>query len=387
MSRARTPRVMEIRSVEAVPLRRELGERFANAQKWISSREYCLVRVETADGAVGWGECWGPVAGNRELIEERVDDFLRGRDAAEVERTHEDLVFDLRSAFHSTVPTGVVSGVDIALWDLRGKEAGAPAATLLGGKRRDSLRAYATGHFWPPADEFATVRESVVEEAEGHVAAGFDALKLKIGVERHFGWGPEYDVELVRAVREAVGDDVSVMADANHAYDLPTARRVADGLAELDVEFFEEPMPPERLEAYARLNEASDVPVAGGECWAFAPEFRRVAELGAVDVLQPDVTSAGGLTATRRAADIGDAAGLATYPHVFGSAVALAASLQLLATLPGSPLLEFDRTPNPIREELAVDPIRNEGTEVAVPDGPGLGIEIDSGTLGEFRVD
>ncbi|WP_144798997.1 mandelate racemase/muconate lactonizing enzyme family protein [Halorubrum depositum] len=378
---------MEIRSVEAVPLRRELDERFANAQKWISSREYCLVRIETADGAVGWGECWGPIAGTRETVDDRVAPLLRGRDAREVESIHEDLVFDLRSAYHSTVPAGVVSGVDLALWDLRGKAAGASVATLLGGARRDAVPAYATGHFWPPVDEFAELEAAVVAEAQSHVEAGFDALKMKIGTERHFGWGPEADVKLVRAVREAVGDDVALMADANHAYDLPAARRVADGLAALDVRFFEEPLPPDRTEAYARLNRDADVPIAGGECWALAPEFRRVVDAGAVDVLQPDVTSAGGLTSARRAAETADAAGVATYPHVFGSAVALAASLQLLATLPGSPRLEFDRTPNPIREGLAVDPIRNEGTEVPVPDGPGLGIEIDPETLAEFRID
>ncbi|MEF8902087.1 MAG: mandelate racemase/muconate lactonizing enzyme family protein [Halovenus sp.] len=378
---------MEVRTVEAIPLRRELDERFANAQKWIDTREYCLVRVETADGAVGWGECWGPVAGNREVIEEFAAPLLRGRDPQHVESVHADLVFELRSAYHSTVPAGVVSGVDLALWDLRGKAAGSPAATLLGGKRREAVSAYATGHFWPPADAFDVVKESVVSEARSHVDAGFDALKLKIGMERQFDWGPAYDVELVRAVREAVGGDIALMADANHAYDLPAARRVAGGLADVGVEFFEEPLPPDRIDAYARLNADSTIPVAGGECWAFAPEFRRVADAGAADVLQPDVTSAGGLTSSRRAAEIATSAGLRTYPHVFGSAVALAASLQLLATLPGSPRLEFDRTPNPIREELVVDPIRNEGTEVPIPDGPGLGIEIDTKTLAEFRVD
>ncbi len=378
---------MDIRHVDAVPLRRELNDRFANAQKWIDSREYCLVRIETADGTVGWGECWGPIAGTRELIDDRIAAFLRGRAAEHVESVHRDLVHDLRSAYHSTVPAGAVSGIDLALWDLRGKAAGVPAATLLGGKRRDAVPAYATGHFWPPADEFETVREAVVSEAESHVDAGFDPLKVKIGLERHFGWGPKYDVELVRAVRSAVGDDVALMADANHAYDLPAARRVANELGELDIAFFEEPLPPDRIDAYARLTENSDVPIAGGECWAFASEFRRVADAGAADLLQPDVTSAGGLTSARRAAEIADAAGLATYPHVFGSAVALAASLQLLATSPGSPRLEFDRTPNPIREELAVDPIRNEGTEVPIPDGPGLGVEIDPETLAEFRVD
>lgn len=378
---------MDIRTAEAVPLRRELDERFANAQKWISAREYCLVRIETADGAVGWGECWGPVAGTRELIHERIAPWLCGRDAGSVESIHEDLVFDLRSAYHSTVPAGAVSGVDLALWDLRGKQAGASAATLLGGKRRESVPAYATGHFWPPAESFETVRKSVVSEAEAHVDAGFDALKLKIGLHRHFGWGPEYDLDLVAAVRDAVGDDITLLADANHAYDLPAARRVAAGLADLGVAFFEEPLAPDRIDAYTRLNRETEVPIAAGECWAFAPEFRRAANAGAVDVLQPDVTSAGGLTSTRRAAEIGDAAGLATYPHVFGSAVALAASLQFIATLSGDPRVEFDRTPNPIRDDLAVDPIRNEGTSVPVPDGPGLGIEIDHETLDRFRTD
>ncbi len=378
-------RAMEIRSVDPIPLRRELDEPFANAQKWITDREYCLVRVETADGATGWGECWGPVAGNRELIETRVGPFLNGRDAADVERIHDDLVFDLRSSYHSWIPASVISGVDIALWDLRGKETATSIAKLLGGRRRDEVSAYATGHFWPRTGSFQRVRESVVEEAKTHVDRGFDALKLKIGLERHFGWGPDRDVELVRAVRETVGPEVSLMADANQAYTLPAARRVAAGLSELGVTFFEEPLPSDRLHAYGRLNEQTEVPIAGGECWAFAPEFRTVADIGAADVIQPDVTSAGGVTSTRRAAEIGSAAGLSTYPHVFGSSIALSASLQVLATLQGAPLLEFDRTPNPIREELAVDPIRNQGPVVPVPDGPGLGIEIDEATVKRFR--
>jgi D-galactarolactone cycloisomerase len=267
---------MEVTSVEAVPLRRELDERFANAQKWIESREYCLVRVEADDGTVGWGECWGPVAGNRELLERRVGPWLVGRDPLAVERVHDELVFDLRSAYHSTVPTGVVSGVDVALWDLKGKALGESVASLLGGRRRDEVRAYATGHFFRDVDSFDRLRELFAEEAAGHVAAGFDAVKVKIGLNRHFpAWGAREDVDLVRAVREAVGDDVRVMADANHAYDRATARRVAEGLADLDAFFFEEPMPPEHVDAYAALNAAVDVPLAGGECWAFREEFGR----------------------------------------------------------------------------------------------------------------
>ncbi|MFC7008638.1 mandelate racemase/muconate lactonizing enzyme family protein [Halalkalicoccus salilacus] len=376
---------MRIRDVEAVALHRDLDERFANAQKWIDSREYCLVRIETDDGTVGWGECWGPVAGNREIVEEYVAPWLRGRDPRTVERIHDDLIFKLRSSYHSHVPAGVVSGVDMALWDCYGKATGEPISRLLGGARRDRVRAYATGHFFPDVDTFDAFEERVVREARGNVEAGFDALKVKIGVGRHFPWSTETDVEIMRSIRDAVGDDVRLMADANHAYDTADASRVGRQLEELDVHFFEEPIGPQHVEDYALLNRELDVPIAGGECWAFVEEFDRVFDEGAVGYAQPDVTSAGGITSMRRIASLADAANVQCLPHVFGSAVALAASLQVLATIPGDPMLEFDRTPNPIRDELAVDPIVNEGTDVPVPDGPGLGIEIDSDVLERFR--
>ncbi|MFB6080615.1 MAG: mandelate racemase/muconate lactonizing enzyme family protein [Haloferacaceae archaeon] len=381
---------MAIETVEAIPLRRDLDERFAIAQKWISSREYCLIRIVDADGTEGWGECWGPVAGNRELIEEYVGPWLEGKDPSDVATIHDDLRFKLRSSYHSYVPASVVGGVDIALWDLKGKSTEESVASLLGGRNRESVRAYATGHFWPDVDDFAAVRESVVAEANGHVDAGFDALKNKIGMARHFpDCGRETDVELVRAIREAVGDDVRLMTDANHAYDAADARWVGERLADLDVHWFEEPVVPRDLDAYERLNAELDVSLAGGECWAFLDRFDEVIDRGCVDFVQPDVTSAGGITSTRRVADLAAARNVACIPHVFGSAVALGASLQMLATLPDlpAPMLEFDRTPNPIREDLVVDPITTEGSEVSIPDRPGIGVEIDRDVLASFRVD
>lgn len=378
---------MEIQDVEAVALYRDLDERFANAQKWIDSREYCLVRIELDDGTVGWGECWGPVAGNREIIEEYVAPWLVGRDPRNVEHIHAELTFKLRSSYHSYVPVGVVSGVDMALWDCYGKVAGEPVSRLLGGARRDRVQAYATGHFFPDVDSTDAFKDAVVTEAKKNVAAGFNALKVKIGVSRQFPWSIDMDLEIMRVIREAVGDDVRLMADANHAYDVADARRVGRRLEDLDIYFFEEPIEPQHIDDYSLLNRELDVPIAGGECWAFIEEFDRVLDQQAVSYTQPDVTSAGGITSMRRIVSLSDASNVQCLPHVFGSAVALAASLQVLATIPGEPMLEFDRTSNPIRDELAVNPIVNEGTSVPVPDSPGLGIEVDTDVLQQFRLE
>ncbi|MFC6734576.1 MULTISPECIES: mandelate racemase/muconate lactonizing enzyme family protein [unclassified Haladaptatus] len=378
---------MQVERVEAIPLKRELDHRFANAQKWISSREYCLVRITTADGTSGWGECWGPIAGNREIIDTVVAPWLIGQDIRTVESIHDELRYLLTTKYHSFCPASVVSGIDIALWDLYGKSTGQSVSCLLGGRVRDEIQAYATGHFWPPVDDFEELREAVVSEAEHHVRSGFDALKNKIGLARNLGWGPEKDVELVGAIREAVGDDVRLMADANHAYDVADAIRVAEALTEFDVYFLEEPIPPEHIDQYARVNRHTSVSLAGGECWAFANEFDRVLDAGAVDYVQPDVTSAGGVTSTRRIITAAEAQNVQPLPHVFGSAVALAASLQLLSTVRGAPMLEFDRTPNPLRDNLIDRPISNDGNTVVIPDTPGIGIEIDESVLEEYRID
>lgn len=375
---------MEIDTVDAVPIGRDLDERFANAQKWIDSREYCLVRVRTTEGISGWGECWGPVAGTREILEEYVEPWLRGREVRNVEQIHDDLIFKLRSSYHSFVPANVVSGIDIALWDAYGKSTGASVASLIGGRRRDKVQAYATGHFFRDVDEFEDLRDLILEEAREHVDAGFTALKQKIGLHRHFPYDFEYDIELVRSVREEFGSDIRLMADANHAYDMANARRVADALAELDVYFFEEPFTPD-IDNYATLAMQTDVPLASGECWAFQREFERAISKNAIDYVQPDVTSAGGITSTRRVVTTADAANIQCLPHVFGTPIALAASLQVIATIPGSPMLEFDRTPNPIRESLVRDPIRNDGPVVAIPSDSGLGIRIDETALESFQ--
>ena len=373
-----------IERVDAVGVEAPLEEPFGYAQAWVETRTATLVRVEASDGTVGWGECWGPVEGTRQVVESVLAPHVLGESPREVERIYDRLYDAGRAAYQTVVPLPAISGLDLALWDLAGKLRDEPVATLLGGARREAVRPYATGHYFPMVESVEAVYETVVAEARENAEA-LGAIKLKTGLAL-LGYGPQEDVELVRRVREAVGPEVTVMVDANYAYDRTDARRVGRALEEEGVHWFEEPVAPEDLEGYARLSEVLEVPVAGGECHT-PSEFDRLFESGGLDVAQPDVCIVGGLTPARRIAGRAHDHGVPLVPHVWGTPVALAASLQLIATLPGSPWLEFDRSPNPLREELSARPFAPDGDGlVAVPDGPGLGIDLDEDAIGRYRV-
>jgi D-galactarolactone cycloisomerase len=370
--------------VEAVGVEAPLEEPFGYAQAWVDTRTATLVRVETDDETVGWGECWGPVAGIREVVEDVLAPHVLGEDPREVERLYDRLYDVGRATYQTVVPLPAISGIDLALWDLAGKLRDEPVSTLLGGRRREAVRPYATGHYFPRTDDVEGVYEKIVAEAEANADA-LGAVKLKTGLSL-LGYGPAEDIELVRRVRAAVGPDATVMVDANYAYDRTDARRVGRALEEQGVHWFEEPVAPEDIEGYARLSRTLDVPVAGGECHTPA-EFDRLFDRGGLDVAQPDVCIVGGLTPARRIARRAYDHGVPLVPHVWGTPVALAASLQLIATLPGEPWLEFDRSPNPLREELAVESFApDDDGLVAVPNGPGLGVELDEDAIERYRI-
>jgi D-galactarolactone cycloisomerase len=376
---------MRIAAVETIPIRQELDEPFGNGQGWTTARQYLIVRVTADDGTVGYGECWGPIAGNEQVVSRIIAPMVVGQDALATGRLWEQVLFKLRWSYHSFTPYSALSGVDIALWDLKGKLLGRPIHELLGGAFHTSVAAYATGHYFRKVERLSQQIDIVRKEAVGNLTKGFRRLKLKIGLGV-LGWDTGADIALITALRDEVGADVPIMVDANCAYRLPEALRVGRAAEELGIAWFEEPLPPTDLDGYCELSRKLDVPVAGGESWALLSEFAAIFARRAVSVAQPDVCSAGGITETKRIADLAHALNIACYPHVWGTPIAMAASLHVLATLPGSVLLEFDQSDNPIREQLLADPIAvgSDGS-VAVPTGPGLGIEVDPAQLERFR--
>lgn len=372
----------QIECVETISLEAPLEEPFGYSQEWVHTRSALLVRVEASDGTVGWGECWGPTAGTRETIEEILRPVVIGEDPMAVDRLYDRMYDVSRAAYQSIVPLPAISGVDIALWDLKGKLLGEPVSALLGGRRREDTRAYATGHYFKPVDDLEEQYRRLVAEAKRNAELG--ALKLKVGLQL-LGHGPDEDMELVRRVRSAVGDNVRIMVDANYAYDLPTARSVGERLEPLDVHWFEEPVRPENIDGYATLNRSLSIQIAGGECHT-PSQFDRLLTSDAVDIAQPDLCNVGGITPARRIADrVRLSRNVAIVPHVWGTPVAIAASLQYISTLANDAFLEFDRSPNPLRDELGTRSFVDDSGRATVPDAPGLGVELNQSAIEAYR--
>lgn len=376
---------MKITDVHAHVLEAALSRPFSYSRAWYSTRTAMIVEIVTDQGLVGWGECYGPARINAAVVDS-MKPLLIGQDAMRGEWLWHEIYARFRDHGQKGSIIQGLSGIDIALWDLRGKFLGQPVHRLMGGPVRAEVHAYATGLY---RRDNGRPDVYLAEEAAAYAAEGFKAVKLKVG------FGIAEDVRATQAVREAIGPDVGLMIDANHAYDAVAAIRLGRQVEALDIGWFEEPVPPEDLAGHREVKAALAIPIASGECEFTRFGFRELLATRAVDIVQPDTCSAGGLSECKKIADMALAYGIRYAPHVWGSGVALAAALQLLAVLPPStppslqpvePMLEFDRTEHPIRQALLTTPIEHHGGVVAVPNGPGLGIEIDLQTLERFRI-
>jgi L-alanine-DL-glutamate epimerase-like enolase superfamily enzyme len=271
-----------------------------------------------------------------------------------------------------------ISGIDIACWDILGNATGLPVSTLLGGRRRESVPAYAS-------TLFRTTPQGCRDAALGYVERGFHAVK--------FGWGPfgedpRHDVELVRAAREALGDARELMVDAGwrRRRTAKDAIAMVRSIEEFRPYWVEEPCFPEDYDSYRRLANAVDTRIAAGEAEATTWSFRQLLEQGQVDVLQPDLSRCGGLTIARRIAYMAHDANVTVCPHAWGSDILTAATLHFVAFLPHETFVEFNVSRDPISRTLAARTLELVDGRVAVPDGPGLGVELDMEAVRALQV-
>jgi len=369
---------MKITDIEVFPLGyvREYPSAFV--------RSFALVKVHTDAGLVGWGEasdCFGhsdPLA-IRQIVEEELKRHLIGEDPLLIEQHMRRLQQWLyRTMGLSGAIVQALSGVEIALWDIRGKAKGEPIHRMLG-TYRDRVAIYGAGTiaFEQPPDWHVKFFEPLLTR-------GCTTIKLRIGNSLR------RDVDLVKGVRQIVGDGIDLIVDGKFNYTLPSAIKLARRLEEYDVLYLEEPMPQYDLEALAALRAGTNLPIAYGEHAYTVHEFRDLIVRRAANVLQPDATLVGGLAEARKVCTLAEAWGMPVSPHCGGlTAVGVAANVHLSAAAPTFTVLEYDATPGqPLREELLKDglfsPDRIADGCLAVPEGPGLGIEVDEAVLAKY---
>ncbi|NNE23743.1 MAG: mandelate racemase/muconate lactonizing enzyme family protein [Rhizobiales bacterium] len=387
---------MKITRITSHVLQYDLPQALGYSQQYYAKRSAHLVEVETDEGVTGWGECFGPgnvALANKGIVEKVIQPMILGDDPLDRDVIWHKVYNLLRDHGQKGMSLQSLSGVDIALWDIAGKVAGLPLHKLIGGAHRTEVSVYGYGMMLrpEPTNELAA---RFKDEAASIKDNGFAATKMKVG------FGPKDDIALAQAVREGVGDDFRFMVDANHCYTTSDAFYVGRALEDLDAYWFEEPVAPEDLDGYRELRAGLKVNIAGGEAEFNRWGWRGLLEARGLDIAQPEVCALGGVSEYLRVLALCHAHFTPVINHVWGSAIAIATNLHLLAAMPRlpgglhpwEPMLEFDTTGNKFRDELVPDlpsipdQVKTNAGKVSIPTGPGLGVEPDRGIIAHYKV-
>ena len=366
---------MRIDEIEVINLRFAYpnARGFAYAGGMATGRLTSLVRVTTTAGVVGIGAAYSHPDLVRIVVEEHLRPHLLGKDPREVEDLWSFMHRQTRWYGRKGAAVSALGALDTAFWDLRGKALGKSVAQLLGAERA-SVPVYASGLLWHDR------LDDLAAEAMRHVAHGFRRVKMRLGKSE------EEDIAAVRAVRRAVGPDIDVIVDASMRYTVEIAERVGTVLAEERVFWFEEPFEPEDIDSYIALRGRVAVPVAAGENEFGHEGFRELLRADAIDIVQPDVCRAGGISACVRVGKLAQQSAVSVATHTWSDAVALIANAHVVASLPNGLTVEMDRTGNALIDELLVEPITVQNGLLRLPDGPGLGIEINPAAIARLTV-
>jgi len=388
---------MKITNVEAMVL--DTGKNYSDPSEAAEShgvRFVSLVKITTDEGITGWSDVETQPHVGRQIMEapsggavgfESLRAALVGEDPLERERLREKMYRFLGYYGRQGVGMQMMSGVDIALWDIAGKAFGQPVCKLLGACYRDKVKGYASTLFRPTPDDM----KRAVEE---YLAQGFRAIKFGWGV---FGRDLALDLSLVKAMREAAGPDIDLMVDAGW-YGVTRAEpfrprnlkdwiRLVQLLEEQNIYWLEDFLHPDNLEGYAEVSaHTRTLRLAAGEQYAGIREFERLANEGRIHVLQPDLSRCGGLSAGRQIADFATRRQIECVPHAWLTDLLKAASLHLNAYLMQSVFLEYNVSSASLLNTLCKEPIRMVDGYIPVPTGPGLGVEPDEKVIEKFRV-
>ncbi len=367
---------MKITDLEVVNLQFTYppGQEFQFAGGCCTGRLSSLIRVMTDSGAEGIGSVYSHPELVRVIVEDQLRDLLVGEDPLEVESLWEKSYRVTRWYGRKGAAISALGGIDTALWDIRGKVAGKPIYQLLGA-HRDAVPAYASGLLWK------NDVEELADEAARHLSNGFRAMKTRLGKNC------DYDRAGLKGIREKIGSENRLLVDGNGRYSLDQVRRLVPDFHAADVFWLEEPFSPEDIDSYLALRpDLGSIPLAAGENDFGVQGFRELMDRKMVDIVQPDCSRAGGITECRRIGELAIQRGLRVATHTWSDAVALVANMHLIASLPTSITVEVDQTGNPLIDDLTVDRLEVIDGEITMPQGPGLGIELNEDIVEKYTL-
>ena len=388
---------MKITKITSHVLGYDLPETLGYSQQYYKKRTSHIVEVETDEGVTGWGECFGPgniAFANKGIVEKVIQPIVLGMQALDRDVIWHKVYNLMRDHGQKGMPLQALSGVDIALWDIAGKAANLPLYKMIGGAHRDKVEVYGYGMMLRPENINSLISRFKEESAEIK-EMGFKALKMKVGV------GPKDDIKLIEAVRGGIGDNFRFMVDANHGYTTHDALYVGRAMEEFSPYWFEEPVAPEDLDGYRELRASLKVNISGGEAEFNRWGWRKLLESRGLDIAQPEVCALGGISEYLRVLALCHSHFTPVVNHVWGSAIAVAVNLHLLAAMPPlpgglfpwEPMLEFDTTHNHFIEDLLTvsldikNQVKSNNGTVSLPNGPGLGVTPQRDFLDKFRID
>lgn len=362
---------LKITDVEAIPLKIGL----------------VLVRVHTDEGIVGISEAW---VSNWKVLKTFIEDVLKpivvGRDPRKTSRLWEDMFFKTTRLGPMGLQTTGIGATDIACWDIFGKSLGMPLYDVLGGAARTRFKVY-----WSSGIGWSLRPDEMLAKVEQGYELGFRAFKIRMDWDAdRLDADPEKDFEMFKLCREFLPDDIPLGFDANNGYSVSTAIRQGRRFEDLGIAHFEEPVPQHDYRGLRQVADALDVPVSSGEQEHTRWQFRDLILTANPDILQPDIVLAGGISEVGKIYTLADAFNKPVMPHCPSAGIASAASLHLYATVTNAVMPhEFsyeDYSSIEQFESLFLEPLRPEDGYVALPDRPGLGLEIDEKVLQQCRM-
>jgi len=371
---------MKIDHLEVVNLHFEYpqSKQFASCSGPCTSRATSLVLVHADTGLTGVGSVYSHPGLVYLIVKHQIEPMIRGRDPSDIEKLWSHMYSLTRWYGRKGAAMSAIGGVDTALWDLLGKARGKPVWSLLGGQR-SACPAYASGLLWNDP-------EALASEAQRHLEQGFRRMKMRLGRSE------AYDTTAVRAVRNVIGPSRKdgsgndLIVDASMRYDVDLARRIGKVLEENGIFWFEEPFEPEQVDKFAALRGTVNVPLAAGENEFGLQGFDELIRLQAVDIVQPDASRCGGVSEVRRVAEKAENANIRVAPHTWSDAVAVLANAHVVAAIKNGVTVEVDRTGNPFIDRLLVEPLHVQEGLLQLGNAPGLGVELDSAVVDEFRM-